>query len=64
MAEKNVQMAPQGTPQSATVASGSTHSAGNVMVSWTTTLGKQAVVTTLMKLTQQLMISDDADLDW
>ena len=63
MAEKNVQMAPEGAPQSASIASGSTHSAGNVMISWTTTVGAQQVVTTAQRLLDQLKIANPADLD-
>ena len=63
MAEKNVQMAPEGAPQSATIASGSTHTAGNVMISWTTTISSQQIVTTAQKLLDQLKVANPADLD-
>lgn len=63
MAEKNVQMAPEGAPQSATVASGSTHTAGNVMISFTTTIPHHLKITTAQKLLDQLKATNTADLD-
>ena len=63
MAEKNVQMAPEGAPQSATVATGSTHSAGNVMISWTDTIAHHLIITTAQKLLDQIKASDTAALD-
>lgn len=62
MADKKIEMAVEAAPQSAAVASGSAKTA-DVMVAWTTTVSKQALVLAVQKILHQIQAADPADLD-
>lgn len=62
MADKKIEIAVEAAPQSAAVASGSTKTA-DVMVAWTTTVSKQALVLAVQKILHQIQAADPADLD-